>query len=60
MHPSPAALLTMSTPDLETYARELAVLSEEHPDANNAYGSRKDLVIAVILDRKRNGNAPLQ
>lgn len=59
MHPSPSALALMSTAELEAYRAELHEAdldAADRDDVFNAYRTRKQLVDAILADRKQ---APL-
>lgn len=54
MHPSPVALMTMTSAELETYREELSRLSiEANEDViTGVYRARYNLVDAILADRK--------
>lgn len=54
MHPSPVALIEMSTEDLKRYREELRELAlDTDEDFNGPYRTRRDLIDAILADRKR-------
>lgn len=54
MHPSPAALIDMSAEELQTYREELRKLAlDTDEDFNGPYRTRRDLIDAILADRKR-------
>lgn len=54
MHPSPSALTTMTTSDLLAYRAEIHEAHMTRYDPHWAYQERKNLIDAIVADRKPN------